>query len=35
MPALENALERLLKQPRVRIGNVGPGRWLELPDDVG
>lgn len=32
-PAIEQALRRLLDQPRVRIGNLGSGRWIELSPD--
>ena len=33
-PQLERALQSLTSAPRVRIGNVGQGRWLELRTDV-
>lgn len=32
--AIGRLLARLAAAPRVRIGNVGPGRWLELQPDI-
>lgn len=31
LPVLKATLERLSQQPVVRIGNLGRGRWLQMP----